>query len=411
MTGAATPPRADTRWSPPSPYKPAGTHLAGNGSYRRHGVFVGDGKRTEPLQQHQINEAGYLTARASLGRPIGDAAGDLRRVVDGNETVHQTRVLLSGGRGNVDEDDVPTGGTSRQRVDAVRKVARSMADMAASLSVHVDGDHAAPIYLDTIAAASVALAAGNCGESSAVAARLHAPKLQGQEIVSHLSSTSFDHGWVEIDTPQRPSVVLDPWANGPAMQAGDTAWRTPGRLVADTGRPGARDTTAAPLTVSSTTRLQTFCAGAAGTAAKAAMFDEAEYLRGSGRASLDAALQDTPKLSPGNAGFTHSPPLAGSLTPGRPGFGEKARSSLQAQAPLHQEILAVGAMRDGYRMNVAMAAAQAQPVLEAARTLDTMPAERARPPLREPPSQPYAERLPAGSAGDTQAPNSPDLLS
>ena len=372
--------------SPDGPFAAAGTHMAGTGSYRRHGVFVAHGKRTEPLQQHQINEAGYLTARASLGRPIDEAAGDLRRVIDGNETVHQTRMLLSGGRGNVDEDDILTGGTSRQRVDAARKVARSRADIAADVAADLgpplDKEQKDAIYLDTIAAASVALAAGNCGESSAVAARLHASKLQGQETVSHISSTSFDHAWVEIETLQRPGVVLDPWANGPAMEKGDTAWRTSGPQVADPGRPAAPDTGAAPVTVGSTTRLQTFRAG---TAARATLLEEAEYLaRGPGRPSLDAALQATPKLSPGNSGFTHSPSLAGSLDPGLPSFGEKARVSLQGQAPLHQEILAVGAMRQGYRANIAMAAAQAQSVLEAARTLDTMPAEKARPPLREP---------------------------
>lgn len=383
--------------------------MAGNGPHRRHGVFVGDGKRTEPLQQHQVNAAGYLTARASLGRPIDDAAGDLRRVIDGNETVHQTRVLLSVGRGNVNEDNIPTGGASRQRVDAARKLATSAADIAASLGNPMDSGQVTALQLDVVAAASLAVAAGNCCENSAVAARLHAPKLQGRESVSQIASTSFDHSWVEIHTPQRPDVVLDPWANGPAMQADDTAWRTPGRLLAE---PEPRHTPAASLTVGSTTRLQTFHADAVGAAARAAMFDEAEYLaRGPGRATLDAALQDTPKLSPGNAAFAHSPPLAGSLAPGRPGFGRKARFSLQAQAPLHQEILAMGALRDGYRTNVAMAAAQTQPVLEAARTLDTMPVEQARPPLREPPDQPHAQRLPAGFEGRPQEPALLNLFS
>jgi hypothetical protein len=41
-------------------------------------------------------------------------------------------------------------------------------------------------------------------------------------------------------------------------------------------------------------------------------------------------------------------------------------------------------MRDGYQMNVAAAAAQAQPVLQAAQTLDTMPERLARPPLWKP---------------------------
>ncbi len=345
--------------------------MEGNGPHEKYGVLVGDGKRIEPLQQHQTNEAGYLTARASMGQPIDDAAGDLRRLVDGNETVHDTRVLLSGGRGNVAKDNASTGGTSGQLVGA----ARAAVDL-----VFRANDN----YSEISASAALAVAAGNCGENASVAARLHAPKLQGQETVSNISSTSFDHAWTEIDTPGRPSVLMDPWSKGPAMQAGDTAWHTPGRLDAYPNRPSAQDTTA-PLTVGSTQKLETFSSGEAGTAARDAMFNGAAWFaQGPGRPVIGKALWHTPKTSPLNSNFTLAPPLAISLDPSEPGFGEKARYSVQSQKPLHQEILAVGAMREGYQMNVATAAAQAQSVLEAAQTLDTMPERLARPPLWKP---------------------------
>jgi hypothetical protein len=332
---------------------------------------VGDGKRIEPLQQHQINEAGYLTARASMGQPIDDTAGDLRRLIDGNETTHDTRVLLSSGRGNVAKDNASTGGTSGQLADATR--------MAAA-TVTRENDN----YSDVLAAAGLAVAAGSCGENARVAARLHAPKLQGQETVSKVRSTSFDHGWAEIDAPHRPSVVMDPWANGPAMQAGDTAWHTPGRLAGYPSRPDTQGTTA-PLTLGSTQKDETFSGGEAGTAVRDGMFKNADWFaRGPGRSVIGSALLHTPKTRPLDCDFTLAPPLAISLDPSEPGFGEKARHSVQSQQPLHQEILAVGAVRDGYQLNVAAAAAQAQPVLQAAQTLDTMPERLARPPLWKP---------------------------
>jgi hypothetical protein len=239
-------------------------------------------------------------------------------------------------------------------------------------------------YYDVLTGAALAVAAGHCGENAFVAARLHAPKLQGQETVSTIDSTSFDHVWAEIDTPHRPSVVMDPWANGPAMQAGDTAWHTPGRLDAYPSRPDAQGTTA-PLTVGTTQKYETFSGGEAGTAVRDGMFKNAAWFaRGPGRPAIGSAILRTPKASPLDCSFLLAPPFAMSLDPSEPGFGEKARHGVQSQQPLHQEILAVSAMREGYQMNVAAVAAQAQPVLEAAQTLDTMSESLARPPLWKP---------------------------
>lgn len=68
------------------------------------------------------------------------------------------------------------------------------------------------------------------------------------------------------------------------------------------------------------------------------------FAQGPGRPVIDAALQQTSKVSPLDCGFTLAPPLAISLDPNQPCFGEKARYSVQSQKPLFQEILAVGAI-------------------------------------------------------------------
>lgn len=323
------------------------------GSAAGHKVLVGPGKRTDPLEQHQVIEAGYLTARSAMGRRI-DNKGDLRRLVDGNESVHETRTRLKYGRGNLIPDIKTTSGISSQRADAGYTLAET--------------EEKARPWSNRLAAAAYTLRAGNCDANGALVVRLHAPKLKGQESANTVSAEDLGHTWAEIKTPHRPMVTLDPWANGPAMQARDTAWADP-------------DIRAETTTLVSIDARH-------GQAAHDALLDQAHsFARGPEKELCKATLKTTPRGSPDPNDkhlYGASNQLAESQQPDVPGFGDRARESLQFQKPLHQEILAVGAMRDGYQMNVAAAARQAQPVLQAAQTLDTMPDNVARPPIWKP---------------------------
>ena len=177
---------------------------------RQREPLVADGKRGTPLLQHEINESGYLTARVAMGKPIEDP-GDLRRLVEGNDTVFATRQRLHFGRGNVKPDRVASGGAGAKRTDAARNWA----------TFYQNDQHQA------IAATAYMLQAGNCYDHAALATRLHGLKLQGQDSVHLVENDKVDHSFVEVHAPDRPAVTLDPWANGPAMQSKDAVWADP----------------------------------------------------------------------------------------------------------------------------------------------------------------------------------------
>lgn len=312
---------------------------------RRHEPQVGDGKRGAPLLQHQINESGYLAARAAMGKPIEDP-GDLRRLVEGNDTQFAIHQRLHFGRGNVEPDRIASGGTGAKRTHAAQNWALFYKD---------NPNQAA-------AATTYMLQAGNCSDHAVLAVRLHGLKLQGQESVHRVSNDKVDHSFVEVRTPDRPAVTVDPWANGPAMQSGDTVWADP-QVSPHTETIESFDTESGPV-------------------AWAGLRQQVEFFQHKGRRndlnqSAMRASGGKPKV------YGRSTQLAKGYNK-QPGFGDAARAALEGHKPLQQEVLAVGVMRDAYKLNVGQAASQAQSVLQAAKTLDTMPDELARPPVRKP---------------------------
>lgn len=71
-------------------------------------------ERSEPagLQRHQAQQVGYLLAAKLNGNAVTDS-DELRRLRDANETMHDARMALQHGRGNVREDVEPSGGHNR----------------------------------------------------------------------------------------------------------------------------------------------------------------------------------------------------------------------------------------------------------------------------------------------------------
>lgn len=59
--------------------------------------------RRSVLLPHEVQQAAYQLAMRLNGRAIEDAS-DRKRLVDATATVHETRLALHRGRGNVDSD-------------------------------------------------------------------------------------------------------------------------------------------------------------------------------------------------------------------------------------------------------------------------------------------------------------------
>jgi hypothetical protein len=308
------------------------------------------------LQRHEINEAGYLAGRAALATPIDDR-GDLRRLVTANETVHETRTRLDVGRGNVTADVVGSRASSTYRT-----VTAYMATELEGLgSVEGLGDVSRFERRD---ATALALHAGNCDQNGWIAARMHGSRLEAGETTHVVNSHAAQHTWAELRTPGRPSVTLDPWANGPAMQADDT------KLGGLERKPEA------------SFDMET------GPVARDRLLQLAEaYAQGDAAAVLAKQLHHYETTQPRlNATlWSHSMQLAdGTPETSQPGFGETARERMAQHPPLLQQVLAVGAARSAYHMTIPAAAHQADAIVGAARTLHTMPNGLARPPLRHP---------------------------
>jgi hypothetical protein len=324
---------------------------------------------TAPLKSHQIYGAGYLTAKAAQAEPI-DKANERRIIIDGTESTHRTRGLHDCGRRNVGTDLLMSGGESARLLDAVREVANSEVNKGFN-------------YDDSVAATSVVLKVANCGESARVLSRTHAPKLKGKETVSTISSNAYDHTWAVVKTPDGKSFYFDAWSNSPGMLSEDTTWQTPGTLKTF-WRDRSQDAQQTPPTVGSTHIIETFYADAKGAAAEDTMLRDAEYFSsGSGQSQLRKAYESSNIKMPSSADFLVSETMGRSLHADYRGFADQAREALGRQSELHQEVLALGSLCQGYKRTISTGIKQTQSVLHAARTLDTRSDKFTRPPIRK----------------------------
>ncbi|GLU35019.1 hypothetical protein Busp01_48610 [Trinickia caryophylli] len=149
-----------------------------------------------------IGLAAYLTARSTLHRTIdGPELPSLRKA---NDTVTKTRALLSHGRGNVATDLAKTQEPFWRTRFGRMKAKSYRGDLAAA------------------GALAIKMKAGNCGEHANVATVSHARKLGEGETLQFVSGAGVDHAWAENKLPDGGRVVLDAWAEGPAIMSEDS---------------------------------------------------------------------------------------------------------------------------------------------------------------------------------------------
>ncbi len=170
-----------------------------------------------PLEQHQIQQAAYHMG----AYVVGDQVTSPRRLATAGQTVHDVRLLLKHGRGNVKADDIPSYGHNG--------IGSSVAKMA-------KGGGSSKV------ARAVVMGAAVCDQQAPLTAMVHAPHMAANE-----QSVTFEarvpmkeikdegneipvrtkHTWNELQRISRDptsTVVMDAWANGPAVRLKDSAW-------------------------------------------------------------------------------------------------------------------------------------------------------------------------------------------
>ncbi len=169
-----------------------------------------------PLEQHQIQQAAYHMG----AYVVGDEVTSPTRLATAGQTVHDVRLLLKHGRGNVKADDIPS--------HSHNGIGSSVARMAPHETVNV--------------ATAVVMGAALCDQSAPLSAIVHAPHMATDELSEtvvayvpmkqvtnegHEIPVQAGHTWNELRRGGRdPSstVVMDAWANGPAVRLKDSAW-------------------------------------------------------------------------------------------------------------------------------------------------------------------------------------------
>lgn len=315
------------------------------GTLDARGTLVGAGKRTAALQHHEMQQAGYQLAAMLNGTPIEDP-GEHRRLADANQTMHDTRLALRHGRGNVAEDHRLSGGYGTRVSLASEQLAGPNDNM--------------------LAGTALALGAGRCEAYAEINNRVHSQKLKPRETVVGVVNSDLGLGTVHAGSEihrkpepgtRKPSpIVMDSWLSGPAARLEDTLW-------------GAH---------SQTTKVA------------------ARFGKISGKTDFDKMQQIRSLHEPG--GERHAvavkriadmPPATGRLLPDvqliAPAFAAHAREKLRSMTAFSQEVMAVGAVRGAYALNVARAArlATTAPVIDEAGRLD----RQDRPPVARPPGR------------------------
>jgi hypothetical protein len=164
------------------------------------------------LPPDKIPHASYLLARHVDGRPL--EGEDLERLGRGDDTVLQARHGLRRGRGNVDEDIARTDHESSRRVRVAREIVLEAGETNETMAV---------------AAAALFLQAGNCLEHADAALALHAIRQAPDETAVVVKPANVDHNFLELRTGlgREHDVVVDPWADGPAIMASDGRFSAP----------------------------------------------------------------------------------------------------------------------------------------------------------------------------------------
>ncbi|MGL4605750.1 MAG: hypothetical protein ACRCU9_16555 [Iodobacter sp.] len=150
--------------------------------------------------------ASYLLARSILNKTIDDTR--LAPLLKANDSVTSAREKLSFGRGNV-RADLQKSQEARWRTAFCR-------DLNIDLPHHGQPE---------LIAKALLMKAGNCGEYGDVVTYIHAAKLGEKEKIFRVHGTKgFDHAWAELEAPGGSRIIMDAWADGPAILAEDSAF-------------------------------------------------------------------------------------------------------------------------------------------------------------------------------------------
>jgi hypothetical protein len=175
-------------------------------------------RRGMPLQHHEVQQLAYLVAATLADDPV--SSPDRFRVA--GQTLHDVRLLLKHGRGNVLADDQPSGGHNV---------------VGAGMAYHGRNG-------ENRMALAAALGAGFCDQFARLAAISHAPHLRDDEKAVNaggkvgvlelnddhtVSAIQTGHAWNELrrDHGRRDpesTIVQDGWSNGPVVRLKDSAW-------------------------------------------------------------------------------------------------------------------------------------------------------------------------------------------
>jgi hypothetical protein len=323
------------------------------------GTLVGPGKRTEPLQPHEVQQAAYQLGAKLNGDALDVSAshrknedgsvsalyadpGERQRLADATQTMHETRLGLKYGRSNVHGESDATKNGNVPRVN-------TSCDMTMGFG-HSMG-----------AGAALHLGAGNCDQNAWINTRMHAARLQPGETVHTLTSAEAHHSFTEVHTavppgkPAAPAVVLDSWSTGPAVRRQDSTWaHTP--VV--TGGP-----------------WESF-GRQSGGAQRQEMLSAKQNLQNGTWPEANESLRLNQNTIRSPKMFADTP-VVGSA------FARQSTDGLTKQEALGQEIMAAGAARDAYNLSVSQAT-RLETTMAVAR--DALNLENLhRPPVEKPP--------------------------
>ncbi|MGN5599965.1 XopE/AvrPphe family type III secretion system effector [Xanthomonas citri] len=334
LTHTAEQTTPSTPSSPEAPMSPSLHGLVALGSSgTRRGRF-----RQPPLQPHEVQQAAYQLGMRLSGRPIEDAS-DRQRLADATETVHETRLALHRGRGNVDSDLLLSNG-------------RSATYSSLSYCLGENDEN-------LLAGSALAAGAGNCDHNAAINTRRHAVRMEDGGQMMTVRDYEQTHLYALYQPPisaeaEESPVVLDSWGDGPAVLLRDSHWaETYGTSTNVIERFDKRDA------IDALARTNAF---------RAEIEDPQTDLHANAR-DLETAFLANP--APGDI-FSAMPVIA-------PELAQSTRQRLQEYSPRTRQALAADAARQAYGLDNAqpISPRTTAAILEDAERLDAL----GRPPL------------------------------
>ncbi|KPX74686.1 XopE/AvrPphe family type III secretion system effector [Pseudomonas amygdali] len=295
------------------------------------------GARRSVLLPHEVQQAAYQLAMRLNGRPID--ASDRQRLADATSTVHETRLALHRGRGNVDSD---------------LRLSNGRSATYSSLSYCLGEDDE-----NLLAGSALAAGAGNCDHNAAINTRRHAVRMEDGGQMMTVRDYEQTHLYALYQPPNSAeadgsTVVLDSWGDGPAVLLRDSHWAesygTSTHVIERFDKPDATDALA---------RTNAF---------RAEIENPQTALHANAR-ELETAFLANP--APGDI-FSAMPVIA-------PDLAESTRRRLQEYSPRTRNVLAADAARDAYGLDDAQANSPrtTKAILKEAKRLDAL----GRPPL------------------------------